>query len=71
MKKEEIKDIEKKKKSTNSDNENVENKDAEEQAASPLALPWCADCCNSPDIQWVPAWSVPWIEIPANTATHS
>ena len=34
------------------------------QAADPLALPWSCGCYNSPDIQWVPVWNIPRIEIP-------
>ena len=41
------------------------------QAAGPLILPWSCDCCSNPDIQWAPAWSVPWSEIPADTIAHS
>ena len=40
------------------------------QAASPLALPWSCGCCSNPDIQRVPAWSVPWTETLVSTTVH-
>ena len=40
------------------------------QAASPSVLPWSCGCCSNPDIQRVPAWSAPWIEILANITIH-
>ena len=36
------------------------------QAASPSALPWFCGCCSSPDSRSVLAWSVPWIQNPAD-----
>ena len=42
----------------------------EEQAASPLALPWCAACCSNPDIQSIPAWDVLWNGTLADTTIH-